>query len=91
MERKKAPIEPHVPAEESRFGRTNWLLLAVGLALLVVGFVILALADERAANFAGRLSPFLIVGAYATMFVGLIYRSGDGRNLKQSTEKNPPT
>jgi uncharacterized membrane protein HdeD (DUF308 family) len=60
----------------SRFGRANWLLLAAGLLLLVAGFAVLALADERAANLAGRLSPILILSAYATIFVALIHRPG---------------
>jgi len=59
---------------ENGLGRTNWLLLGIGLLFLIVGFVVLALADERAANLAGRLSPFLILGAYAIIFIGLIYR-----------------
>ena len=48
--------------------------------MLVVGFVVLATADERAANLAGRLAPFLILGAYAIVFIGLIYRSSKSVN-----------
>jgi len=63
------------PSRRDGFGRVNWLLLALGLVLLVVGYVVLSMADERAANLAGRLSPFLILGAYGLIFVSLILRS----------------
>jgi hypothetical protein len=63
------------PADD-RFGRTNWLLLIIGVAMLVVGFWLLSMADERAANLAGRLSPFVILGGYGAIFVGLVLRSG---------------
>ena len=57
-----------------RFGPGNWLLLAVGVVLLVVGFAALAAADQDAGNLPGRLSPFVILAGYATIFVGLILR-----------------
>jgi len=68
---------PSAPAlsPHDHFGRANWLLIGAGIVLLVVGFVVLALADERAANLAGRLSPFLILGAYGLIFAGLILRA----------------
>jgi hypothetical protein len=69
-----------IESQQDRFGPTNWLLLGGGLLLLVVGFVVLATADERAANLAGRLAPFLILGAYAIVFIGLIYRSSKSVN-----------
>ena len=69
------PDAPPDSPEADRFGRTNWLLLAGGLALLVIGFFVLSLVDERAANLAGRLSPFLILGGYGLIFVSLILRS----------------
>jgi amino acid transporter len=61
-------------SNNDRFGRANWLLIAAGVVLLIAGFGVLALADERAANLAGRLSPFLILAAYAMIFIALIYR-----------------
>jgi len=66
--------KPEGGGGEEKFGRANWILLAVGLVLLVVGFVVLSMADERASNLGGRISPFLILGAYALVFVSLIFR-----------------
>ena len=57
---------PSERAGSDRFGRTNWLLLATGVLLLVVGFATLSMADETASNLAGRLSPFVILGAKST-------------------------
>lgn len=68
------PTGQEPPAEGDRFGRTNWLLLAAGLALVVIGFFVLSFADERASNLAGRISPFIILGGYGLLFVGLILR-----------------
>lgn len=66
---------PSDPVRSDRFGRTNWLLLAGGLLLLAVGFWVLTLADDRASNLAGRLSPFLILGGYGLVFISLILRA----------------
>jgi hypothetical protein len=65
--------ETHNPKLKAR----NWnlLFLVAGLVLLAVGYVVLAMANETAGNLAGRLSPFLILGAYATIFISLIRRS----------------
>ena len=75
MEPVKTSDQGQSPSPRDGFGRANWLLLAMGLVLLVVGYVVLSMADERAANLAGRLSPFLILGAYGLIFVSLILRS----------------
>jgi len=63
---------PPLPQPADRFGRANWLLLGAGAVLLLLGFLALAFADERAANLPGRLAPFIILGGYVVIFLGLV-------------------
>jgi hypothetical protein len=76
MDPAKNGAPPPEPSPGDRFGRTNWLLLVAGLVLLVLGFAVLSQGTPRAENLAGRLAPFLILGAYALIFVSLLLRSG---------------
>ncbi len=42
-----------------------------GIGLLVIGYSVLSFADAKAQNLPGLLSPFLILGGYAAIGVGL--------------------
>lgn len=75
MEPEKTTDTPPESPPDDHFGRTNWILLGVGLLLLVVGYVTLSMANEDASNLPGLLSPFIILGGYATIFVALILRT----------------
>ena len=57
-----------------RFGAINWVLLGIGILLLIIGFGTLALANQDASNLPGRLSPFLVLGGYGAIFIGLLLR-----------------
>lgn len=46
-------------------------LSVAGIALVVIGFVVLSRADALARNWAGQLAPFLILGGYAALGLGL--------------------
>jgi hypothetical protein len=50
------------------FGRTNYLLLAVGVVAVIVGFILLAQREKS-------VSPFLLVVGYCLLIpAGLLYR-----------------
>ena len=50
------------------FGRTNYLLLAIGVLAVIVGFILLAQREKS-------LSPFLLVVGYCLLIpAGLLYR-----------------
>jgi dipeptide/tripeptide permease len=75
METRKPSSDAPLHTEQSKFSRTNRLLLGFGMVLLAVGFLVLSQANEAANNCAGLLSPLLILGAYAAIFISLIYHS----------------
>ena len=62
------------------FGRKNWLLLAIGLGAIVLGFIFLATGDTT-------FAPVLLVGAY----LGVIPWALVARNLRpgEPTKANP--
>lgn len=66
---KASPPAPAAPAPGlSPRGKQ---LSGAGIALVVIGFVVLSRADALARNWAGVLAPFLILGGYACLGVGL--------------------
>ena len=46
--------------------------IGVGIGLLVIGFWLLTFTDPRGQNWASTLSPFVIIGAYAVIGIGII-------------------
>ena len=44
-----------------------------GIGLLIIGFFILTKTDPGGQNWASIISPFLIVGGYITIAVGIIF------------------
>ncbi|PKN01472.1 MAG: hypothetical protein CVU77_05075 [Elusimicrobia bacterium HGW-Elusimicrobia-1] len=65
--------QPAAPAI-SRIGKKTIL---AGAGALVAGFIILALADPSGQNTAARLAPFIIIGAYAAIGVGIVLPDPD--------------
>ena len=53
-------------------GSKNYFLLILGIALLVVGFLLLYLVDPRAENIFGILAPVFIISAYISIFFALL-------------------
>jgi hypothetical protein len=65
----KAPlIQPPV------ISRRGWKIVGLGIFTVVVGFIVLSFADSRAENWAGRLSPFVIIAGYALIGFGIVTR-----------------
>lgn len=76
MKKNKRPpsaATPTPPAVAPRplIGKTGLKLIGAGLLLLVVGYIVLSFADAKAQNLAGKVSPFLILGGYALVGLGL--------------------
>lgn len=74
MARNKNTVKAKVPAPPPPSEALSPLgkrLLGAGGALVAVGFVVLSRADALGRNWAASLSPFLILGGYAAIGVGL--------------------
>ena len=43
-----------------------------GIATVIIGFIVLSFTDPHGANMASHVSPFLIIGGYAIVGIGII-------------------
>ena len=66
--KEKVPTPPSPAEALSHRGKT---LVAAGGSLVLLGFAVLSRADSLGRNWAASLSPFLILGGYAAIGVGL--------------------
>ncbi|HAM35608.1 MAG TPA: hypothetical protein DEB40_03480 [Elusimicrobia bacterium] len=46
-------------------------VISAGVAIIVLGFIVLSRADAMGRNWAADLSPFLILGGYAVVAIGI--------------------
>ena len=66
--KEKLPAPPPPSAKLSSQGKK---LVLAGGSLVLLGFAVLSRADSLGRNWAASLSPFLILGGYAAVGVGL--------------------
>lgn len=52
--------------------RMGWKVIGIGAGVVILGFIVLSFTDPRAQNWAGHLSPFLIIGGYTTIGIGIM-------------------
>ena len=52
--------------------KRGWKIVGAGIGVVILGFITLTFTDPRGQNFASTLSPFLIIGGYALIGVGII-------------------
>lgn len=76
------PSLPAPAAEAPALSVAAKKLSGAGIALVVIGFVVLSRADALARNWAGQLAPFLILGGYGLIGLGLF--------LPPATPSTPP-
>lgn len=67
-QKEKVPAPPPPSEALNPLGKR---LVAAGGVLTVLGFAVLSRADALGRNWASSLSPFLILGGYAAIGVGL--------------------
>lgn len=61
---------------------TGKKIILGGVALILMGFLVLSLADPLGRNWAARLSPFLILGGYACVGLGIFWQeTGSSQGL----------
>jgi len=69
------PDHPAAPLPTEPISPVGKRLIAAGAALVVLGFVVLSFADPLGKNAASVLSPFLLLGGYAAIGLGLFLPS----------------
>jgi len=50
----------------------GWKVIGIGIAVVAVGFFVLSLTDPGGQNWASTVSPFLLLGGYATIAFGIV-------------------
>ena len=73
------PLDRHtvLPHTQIMSRKGKNVLFAAGLLIYVTGLALLILVNSRASNWAGAVSPLLILGGLATIFVSLLLRPDD--------------
>ncbi len=66
----KKPQEP--PAPFGGVSKRGWKVIGAGIGLAALGYVVLSFTDPAGQNWASNLCPFLILGGYATVAVGIV-------------------
>lgn len=72
--------------KEEKITSKGWKVIAAGALLLALGFFLLTLTDPMGKNWASRLSPILILGAYGVIAAGILLPD----ELPEQTAKADP-
>ncbi|MFA5780154.1 MAG: hypothetical protein WC947_08445 [Elusimicrobiota bacterium] len=48
------------------------IIIATGIGLVIVGFLVLTKTNPQGDNWASIISPFLLIGGYITIAIGII-------------------
>lgn len=75
MKNKKIKSVNPPPKQEKIEGisKTGVKVILGGIFLLIIGFFVLTKADPSGQNFASTLSPFLILGGYIVIGIGIVF------------------
>ncbi|MDI6756553.1 MAG: hypothetical protein QME32_00855 [Endomicrobiia bacterium] len=95
QQRNQPVVSERLAAVVSRRGRRT---IYLGIGAVITGFAVLSFADPAGQNFAASLSPFIIIGGYAVIGVGIILPAGKSENppaaradvTRQSPEREKP-
>jgi hypothetical protein len=73
----KKKIQQRVSAQndnptEPILSRRGWKIVAAGVVVVILGFIVLSFTDPRGQNVASNLSPILIIGGYALIGAGIV-------------------
>ena len=66
------------------FGRRNYVLLLIGLALVIVGYAMMRIENEVDGFLSLYLAPLLILGGYLEVIYAILWRP-----KKEATSEEP--
>jgi dipeptide/tripeptide permease len=75
------------PLKLEGVSRRGWKVIGLGIGIAGAGFYVLSLTDPAGQNWASNLSPFLILGGYAVIGVGIILPDGSPREDSDYAKK----
>ena len=69
----KPPKKNLVPEPKSPgISRRGWKVIGAGAACVALGFIVLTKTDPAGQNWASVISPFMILGGYAVIGIGIM-------------------
>jgi hypothetical protein len=89
MAKKNAPPKPLRPAPAAPLlSRRGKVVIGAGILVVAIGFYVLSLTDPAGRNWASHLCPFLILGGYALIGVGIMLPDPEPKPAQPSS---PPS
>lgn len=67
------------------FGRTNYLLLGISIALLIVGYAAMAIDNQVRSFITLYFSPVVLMAGYLLVIYAIFYRPKSENNEQMST------
>jgi hypothetical protein len=78
------PLNPSNQPGKTNSGRlfTKKMVFTVGLVSIAVGFMMIRFVDPYGQNWAGIVSPFLIIGGYVSIVIALLLKAENTTETK---------
>jgi hypothetical protein len=71
--KKSKQVAPPQPLKVVGISRRGKKVLLAGILVLIIGYLVLTKTDPAGQNLASKLSPFLILGGYALVGIGIVF------------------
>lgn len=81
---KRTSRSPHLKGP-MLFGRTNYLLLGISIALLIVGYAAMAIDNQVRSFITLYFSPVVLMAGYLLVIYAIFYRPKSENNEQMST------
>lgn len=78
------------PAEVAAISPQGKKVIGAGVALIALGFVVLSYADPLGRNWASSTTPFLILGGYALVAMGIFWPVAAPKEVKRLATSGKP-
>jgi hypothetical protein len=82
-----APAKAEAVPSGPIISKRGKITMAAGVALAAIGYYVLTLTDPAGQNWASNLCPFLILGGYATIGVGIILPDSNPASIVSAPQK----
>jgi len=67
------------------FTRRNYVLIAIGVLAVVVGYALMAIENELYGFISLYVAPIIILGGYVEIIYGIMWRADDEKQSVSST------
>ena len=71
--KRQAVLPPAAASPDEAITPLGKKVIGIGVAVIVLGFIVLSKADPMGRNWAAHLSPFLILGGYILVGAGIFF------------------